>query len=72
MVTVYTKPGCVACDATKRKMDDLGIEYTPEDLMSSPAVLQKAREQGISSAPVVVAGDVMFGGYRPDMLRTLV
>ena len=72
MITVYTKPGCVACDATKRKMDDLGIEYTPEDLMSSPAVLQMAREQGITSAPVVDTGTAVWGGYKPDMIRTLV
>ena len=27
MVTVYTKPSCVQCDATKRMMDKLKIEY---------------------------------------------
>lgn len=72
MITVYTKPGCVACDATKRKMDDLGIEYTPKDFASSPEAIELAMNNGVTSAPVVDTGTVVWGGYKPDMIRTLV
>ena len=31
MITVYTKPACVQCEATKRMMDKLSIDYDTID-----------------------------------------
>lgn len=70
-VIVYTKPNCVQCGASTRKMDDLGIEYTPRPLAEHPEGLEVAREHGISSAPVIVADGQVWGGYRPDLIQAL-
>lgn len=66
---VYTKPDCRMCDATKRKLDDLGVEYEVREFDS--AALKMARDKGISSAPMVVVGSEAIGGYRPDELKRL-
>lgn len=66
---VYTKPNCVQCNATTRKMEEMGIEFEPRPLTEHPEGLTLAQEHGISSAPVVDAGDRVWGGYRPDLIK---
>lgn len=70
-VTVYTKPSCVQCDATKRLMDKLGIEYSTVDITEDEASLQKVLELGFQSAPVVIAGTSSWAGFNPDMIKAL-
>jgi glutaredoxin-like protein NrdH len=70
-VTVYTKPACPQCVATKRHLTKLGIEIDERPI--DEAVLLRAEAAGIMSAPVVEAiGFPPFGGYRPDRLDALV
>lgn len=72
-ITVYTKPACPQCMATKRKLDKLGLDYRLVDLTKD----EEARDHvvntlGYSAAPVVeVDGDDHWGGYRPDDLEAL-
>lgn len=66
---VYTKPSCVQCSATTRKASELGIEPDARPLADHPEALELAREHGISSAPIVVAGGKVWGGYRPDLIK---
>lgn len=70
-VTVYTKPACVQCDATKRHLDKRGIKYHPIDVTQDPDALEYIRGLGYLAAPVVVAGDNHWSGYVPDKLNTL-
>jgi glutaredoxin-like protein NrdH len=70
-VTVYTKPGCVQCDATFRLMDARGIPYTPVDVTTDPDALKAVRGLGYLQAPVVVAGGRHWSGYRPDEITRL-
>jgi len=72
VVTVYTKPSCVQCDATKRMMDKLGVEYTTVDIVENPAELDKLIEMGYRAAPVVVADNESWSGFQPDKITTLV
>lgn len=70
-VTLYTKPACGGCIATKKHLIKLGIEY--DELPIDEAVLLRAEAAGIMSAPIVEAiGFPPFGGYRPDRLNALV
>jgi glutaredoxin-like protein NrdH len=69
VVTVHTKPDCVQCTATKRKLGTLGIPYTEVELTEESAA--KFRKFGHLSAPVVTAGEHSFSGYRPDLLEAL-
>lgn len=70
-VTVYSSPGCQPCRATHRKLDELGIEFTPVDVSEDPEALALCRSLGYQQTPVVVAGDEHWSGYRPDLLKAL-
>ena len=35
-VTVYSKPMCVQCDATKRALDKAGLPYDTVDITEDP------------------------------------
>lgn len=70
-ITVYAKPQCVQCDATKRDLTSRKIEYETVDLTQSPAALSKVKELGYQSAPVVVTEEDHWSGYRPDKIKAL-
>ena len=71
MITVYTLPACVQCDSTKRLLTRNEISYNEVDLSQDPDALAMVREMGYSAAPVVVAGEDHWSGFRPDKLSTL-
>lgn len=70
-VTVYTKPQCVQCDATKRTLASNRIEYETVDLTKDPAALAKVKELGYAQAPVVVTSEDHWSGFRPDKIKAL-
>jgi glutaredoxin-like protein NrdH len=70
-VTVYTKPSCVQCNATYRALDSKGIEYNIIDLSEDAAALDTVKELGYMQAPVVIAGDEHWSGFRPDKVSQL-
>ena len=71
-ITVYTKPSCVQCNATYRALDRQGLAYEIVDLTQDEAALQKGRDLGYQQAPIVVAGDDHWSGFRPDKISALV
>ena len=71
MVQLYTLPACVQCDATKRYMQRNLIDYEEIKLQEAPGALEMIKEMGHTAAPVVVAGDSHWSGFRPDMIDTL-
>lgn len=70
-ITVYSKPACVQCDATYRALDKRGIEYTVVDISQDSEALEMVRALGYLQAPVVVAGDTHWSGFRPDQIAAL-
>lgn len=73
-VTVYTKPGCQPCRATKRKLDDLNIDYDTVDLTEELAL--GFRDEGLSSAPVVEVdlgsgATWRWAGFAPSQIEKL-
>ncbi|MEB4614629.1 glutaredoxin-like protein NrdH [Leucobacter sp. M11] len=70
-ITVYTKPSCVQCTATYRALDSKGIEYNVLDLSEDAAALEAVKELGYLQAPVVVADDEHWSGFRPDKIAEL-
>ena len=70
-VTVFSKPACVQCDATYRALDKKGIAYTVVDISADALALERVRALGHLQAPVVVAGDVSWSGFRPDQINAL-
>lgn len=70
-ITVFTKPHCPQCDATKRQLTKQGLPFETVDLESHPDILAQLREAGFMQAPVVIAPDASWTGYRPDLIREL-
>lgn len=70
-VIVYSNPNCVQCEQTKRYLTQNGIAFEAKMITSSPEVLPIIEENGYTSAPVVVAGDQSWSGFRPEKLLSL-
>jgi glutaredoxin-like protein NrdH len=70
-ITVYTKPACPQCDATKRHLTKKGVEFETVDLTVDTEARDLVTSLGYMSAPVVKSGDAHFSGFRPDRLDKL-
>lgn len=70
-ITVYSKPACVQCTATTRALDAKGLNYQVIDLTEDAAAMEKVTALGYRQAPVVIAGDEHWAGFRPDMIGRL-
>ena len=70
-ITVYSKPNCVQCDATYRALDKRGLDYTVVDISQDAEALDMVRSLGYMQAPVVVADDEHWSGFRPDKIADL-
>ncbi|MBE7193065.1 MAG: redoxin NrdH [Gordonia polyisoprenivorans] len=70
-VTVYTKPACVQCNATYKALDKAGVPYEVVDITENPDAREYVMALGYLAAPVVVAGDAHWSGFRPDRIKAL-
>ena len=70
-VTVYTKPACVQCNATYKALDKQGIAYTSVDISLDAEARDYVMALGYLQAPVVVAGNEHWSGFRPDRIKSL-
>lgn len=70
-ITVYTKPACVQCNATYKALDKSGIEYDKVDISVDSDAREYVMSLGYLQAPVVVAGDEHWSGFRPDRIKAL-
>lgn len=70
-VTVYTRPGCVACTMTMRTLNRLGVPYTLIDISNHPDLIEHFTARGLRSLPVVATDNDVFAGFQPDRLRQL-
>jgi glutaredoxin-like protein NrdH len=71
MITVYTKPACVQCNATYKALDKHGVEYDVVDITANPDARDYVMALGYLQAPVVVAGGEHWSGFRPDRIKAL-
>lgn len=70
-ITVYTKPACVQCNATYRALDKAGIDYSVVDISQDADARDYVMALGYLQAPVVVADDAHWSGFRPDRIKSL-
>ncbi|MBY6089697.1 glutaredoxin-like protein NrdH [Pseudooceanicola sp. 502str34] len=70
-ITVYSKPACVQCTATTRALDAKGLEFELVDLTQDADAMARVTELGYRQAPVVMAGDDHWAGFRPDKIAAL-
>ncbi len=70
-ITVYTKPTCVQCNATYKALDKQGLAYEVVDISEDSQARDFVMELGYQQAPVVVAGEEHWSGFRPDRIKAL-
>lgn len=70
-LVIYGRPNCTQCHATRRKADNLGLAYRYVDLDQDPDAECRLQQEGHRSLPVVEAGDLVWVGFRPDLLEGL-
>ncbi|OFJ50892.1 glutaredoxin-like protein NrdH [Mycolicibacterium grossiae] len=70
-VTVYTKPACAQCNATYKALDKQGISYEVVDISTNPEARDFVMALGYLQAPVVVARNDHWSGFRPDRIKSL-
>ena len=70
-IIIYSKPACVQCTATYRALDRAGLDYDVIDLSADEQALADVLALGHQQAPVVVAGDEHWSGFRPDRIKAL-
>ncbi|MBB5830504.1 glutaredoxin-like protein NrdH [Brachybacterium aquaticum] len=70
-ITVYSKPLCVQCDATKRALNKAGVAYDVVDITEDADALAKVKSLGYVQAPVVITGEDHWSGFRPDKIKAL-
>ena len=68
---MYSKPLCVQCDATKRALNKAGVAYDVVDITEDADALAKVKSLGYVQAPVVIAGEDHWSGFRPDKIKAL-
>ncbi|WP_040313039.1 glutaredoxin-like protein NrdH [Gleimia coleocanis] len=71
-IIVYSKPMCVQCDATKRALTKQNLDFEVIDMSLDLEALEFVKSLGYVQAPVVMAGDQHWSGYRPDLIKQLV
>jgi glutaredoxin-like protein NrdH len=70
-ITVYTKPACPQCRATLRALERAGLDYETIDISTDPQARDFVMSLGHLQAPVVVAADRHWSGFRPDHIDDL-
>lgn len=70
-ITVYTKPACVQCNATYKALDKVGVDYDIIDISENDEARDFVMALGYLQAPIVVAGDDHWSGFRPDRIKAL-
>lgn len=70
-IIVYSKPACVQCTATTRALDARGLSYDVIDLTEDDQAMARVTALGYRQAPVVIAGESHWAGFRPDMIGRL-
>ena len=70
-ITVFTRPACGPCLATKRALDKQGLDYDVIDISVDDEGRDDVMSLGYLQAPVVVVGDEHWSGFRPERIKAL-
>lgn len=77
-VTVFSKPDsqCRPCWATKRRLDEKGVPYTPRDVTVDREAEAEAKTYGFMQTPIVVVdfsdgSQETWSGFDPDRIDVL-
>lgn len=71
MIHVYSKPGCVQCEYTEKKLTEFGIPHNCIDITQDQVAMNTVLSTGNLQMPMVVAGDQTWHGFQYDKLKDL-
>lgn len=70
-VQVYSKPGCIQCEYTEKKMHEHHIPHNTIDVTQDPAAMQQVLASGNLQMPYVVAGDNTWNGFQYEKIKAI-
>lgn len=70
-ITLYTKPACMQCNATKKALDRAGLDYEQVDVSTDDEAHDYVLALGYLQAPVVEANGEHWSGFRPERIKAL-
>ena len=77
-IEVYSKPSCIQCTQSKKRLEQLGLEYTETDIFENPDAYTFVTETlKFRAAPVIVVkntnGEIVesWSGFNPEKIETL-
>lgn len=70
-VVVYSTPKCGQCSMTYKALERANVDFEVIDLSQDADMMAKLREMGFKQVPVVMAGEEMWHGFRPDKISAL-
>ena len=68
MIKVYSKPNCMACNFTKKYLNDKGVKFEEIDVFKDEGALAMLRDKGFSQMPVVSIDGEFHTGFQPNIL----
>lgn len=71
-ISLYTTPNCPQCRISKKMLDEAKVEYKVVDLSQDAEAMAMVREMGYTAAPVVIAGDNHWSGFRHDKMLSAI
>ena len=72
MITIYSKPNCMACNFSKKYLNDKGVEFDEIDVFKDDEALAMLRDKGFSQMPVVSIEGEFHTGFQPSILAKVV
>jgi len=70
-IVVYTRNGCQSCEATKRLLKKLDVDFTEVNVEEDQESAQWLVDEGWRSLPVVSTENEWWSGFQPKKLQEL-
>jgi len=70
-VQVYSKPGCVQCEYTEKKLSEWGVPHNTIDVTQNAAAMDHVLATGNLQMPLVEAGEDHWNGFHIEKLQRL-
>ena len=68
MITIYSKPNCMACNFSKKYLEDKGVEFKEINVFEDAEALAMLRDKGIAEMPAVDINGEFHTGFQPSIL----
>ena len=72
MITIYSKPNCMACNFSKKYLEDKGVEFKEINVFEDKEALAMLRDKGIAEMPAVDINGEFHTGFQPNILAKVV